>query len=118
MEFDFEKLDVYKVSMEFVEKVFDISIAFPQKYQFSVGEQIRRASLSVPNNIAEGTGRKGAKDRKRFYNIAFGSIRECIPVLRITFQQDIIDKGTHRSLREYCHRISSMLVKLINSVKE
>ncbi len=55
MGFKFEKLDVWKRSIDFADELFQIADDLPQKYQFSLGEQLRRAVLSVPTNIAEGS---------------------------------------------------------------
>jgi four helix bundle protein len=62
--FKFESLDVWKRGIEFADTMFSVADELPQKYQFSLGEQLRRASLSVPTNVAEGSGRDGAKEKK------------------------------------------------------
>lgn len=72
--FTFEKLEVWKRSLDFANRMFDIADNLPQTYQFSLGEQLRRAALSIPTNIAEGGGRESVKERARFYGIAKGSV--------------------------------------------
>ena len=57
MAFKFESFDVWKRAIEFADKMFDAADKLPQKYQFSLGEQLRRAALSIPTNLAEGSGR-------------------------------------------------------------
>lgn len=67
--FKFEKLDVWQKSISFDEEILMFSDRIPQKEQFSLGEQLRRASLSISTNIAEGSGREGIKVARYFYNI-------------------------------------------------
>jgi four helix bundle protein len=67
MGFKFEKLDVWKRSIDFADELFQIADDLPQQYQFSLGEQLRRAALSIPTNIAEGSGRDSVKSRSYFY---------------------------------------------------
>lgn len=77
MGFKFEKLDVWKRSINYADEMFQVADALPQKYQFSLGEQLRRAALSIPTNIAEGSGRDSSKSRAYFYRIAKGSVSVC-----------------------------------------
>jgi len=70
MGFKFESLDVWKRSIDFADDMFGLAESLPQKYQFSLGEQLRRASLSIPTNIAEGCGRDGQKDKAYFFRIS------------------------------------------------
>ena len=56
MSFKFERLEVWQRAIEFANVLFDIADVLPQRYQFSLGEQLRKAALSIPTNIAEGSG--------------------------------------------------------------
>ena len=67
--FKFEKLEVWKKSVALYEKVSEISNSIDQRDQFPLGEQIRRAALSISTNIAEGTGREGDREAKYFLNV-------------------------------------------------
>ena len=67
MTFKFQTLEVWKKSVEFADLMIEIADKLPQKYQFSFGEQLRRAGLSVPNGIAEGNGRKSIKEGNCYY---------------------------------------------------
>ena len=58
--YDFQKLEVYKKAMDFVERIFEITEKFPQSLQYSLGDQLRRATLSICNNLAEGSQKRGA----------------------------------------------------------
>jgi four helix bundle protein len=77
--FKFEKLEVWKKAVE----VSILSRAIDQKDQFSVAEQVRRASLSVSTNIAEATGRDGQKESRYLFNIAKGSVYKVVSLLHV-----------------------------------
>ena len=117
-EFDFERLDVYKIAIEFYRKVLKISKHFPKEIQYSIGEQFRRAALSISNNIAEGSGKESKKEKSYFYSTSMHSCRECIPMITILIKEEIISKDGYEELRNYCIRITSMLKKLILSVND
>ena len=89
MDFNFEKLNVYQQALEFSNQVFIYSNNWPSKYQFSLADQIRRASLSIPLNIAEGSSRSKI-EFKRFLSISRGSCYECIPLIEILYKQKLI----------------------------
>lgn len=84
--FSFEKLIVWQKSMVYAKKLVLLANNLPQKYQFSFSDQLRRAALSVPSNIAEGSGRKTHKDQSNFYSIALGSVYESINIVKLLEQ--------------------------------
>ena len=78
MGFGFERLDVYKKAIDFADKVYKITKNFPNNELYGITSQIRRASISVSANIAEGSGRYYKKDFIQFLRIARSSIYECV----------------------------------------
>lgn len=70
------KLDVFESSKEFVLECYRVTKGFPADEKFSITSQIRRAALSTHLNVAEGCSRKSLSERKRFYEIARGSVVE------------------------------------------
>ncbi|MBF0123259.1 MAG: four helix bundle protein [Candidatus Omnitrophica bacterium] len=114
--FDFEKLKVYEMGLDFVRAIFAVAKEFPRDYQYSVGDQLRRAALSIVNNIAEGSGKLSKKEKAQFYRIALNSARECIPMLTILSKDNIVPEADANGLRENCIHICNMLGKLISSV--
>ena len=74
--FAFEQLDVYQVARMYVRNVYMLSDRFPQKEDFALTSQIRRAAVSITSNIAEGTSRFSIKDKSHFIEIAYGSLME------------------------------------------
>jgi len=79
----FEKLIVWQKSIELARKLVEFADELPQKYQFSFADQLRRAALSIPSNIAEGAGRTSHRDRSNFYSIAKGSVYETVNILKL-----------------------------------
>lgn len=72
----FQDLIVWQKAHEFVLNVYHFSDGFPQKEIYSLTSQLRRASISIPANIAEGFKKSGDADKARFLNIAQGSLEE------------------------------------------
>lgn len=88
--YKFETLIVWQKSKELFSKVIEITDQLPSKYRFSITSQLVRASLSVCNNLAEGSGRIFKKDKKYFYSIAQGSLLEVVNMLFLIRDQSII----------------------------
>jgi four helix bundle protein len=82
MSFAFEKLLVYQKSVDFADAICVRTEQFSRGYGFLV-DQLNRASVSISANIAEGNGRFTKPDRKNFFGIAHGSVRECVPLLEL-----------------------------------
>jgi four helix bundle protein len=73
---DFRNLNVWKLSFSLCADVHRYCNSMPKNEQFSIAEQMRRCSLSIPSNIAEGKGRMSDKEMRRFCLIAYGSAME------------------------------------------
>jgi four helix bundle protein len=114
--FKFERLEVWKRSLEWADTLFDVADGLPQKYQFSLGEQLRRAALSVPTNIAEGSGRDGEKESAYFYRIAKGSVYEVVSLLAIAGKRGCLEREAYRSLYAESNEIAAMLTALMKSL--
>jgi four helix bundle protein len=112
--FLFEKLDVWKRSVEWADEVFTVADNLPQKYQFSLGEQLRRAGLSVPTNIAEGSGRALGKESAYFYRIARGSLYEVISLLVMCGKRNSLSRDKYQELRSEAGELAAMLTTLAN----
>ena len=115
MSFKFEKLDVWKRSIDFADDLFQIADDLPQKYQFSLGEQLRRAALSIPTNIAEGSGRDSAKSRAYFYRVAKGSVYETVSLLVMIGKRGILSRETYRKYYKEANELAAILTKLADS---
>lgn len=81
--FSFEKMLAWQKAIEWADEIMEVADRLPQKHQFSLGEQLRRACLSVPNNLAEGSGRRAPAGQRFFYDVAHGSTYEVVSILTI-----------------------------------
>ena len=79
----FRKLKAYIKAKELVKQVYDQIKKFPREEQFALCDQLRRSVISVPSNIAEGSGRNSAKDQSHFYSMAYASLMEVLAQLDI-----------------------------------
>src|SRR6185503_14373138 len=95
-----QKLDIYSASRQFVMETYKISKLLPSSEKFGMITQIRRAALSVHLNIAEGASRKSESERKRYYEIARGSVVEIDAALDIASDLKYLNNYNTVSLGE------------------
>lgn len=72
----YQKLEVWQKSIELVFRTYSVTKLFPKEEMVGLVSQMRRSAVSIPSNIAEGFGRRNAKENKQFVNIAYGSALE------------------------------------------
>lgn len=111
-------LDVWKLSIEFVTEIYNLTKDFPKEEQFGLTNQIRRASVSIPSNIAEGAGRRSDKEFLQFLYISMGSIQEIDTQLLISLNLNYLTKSEYEILLTKLDQISKMISGLIKFVKE
>ena len=109
--FGFQRLDAYKVAVTFLGLASKLPAKIPRGHG-ELTDQLRRAALSIPLNIAEGSG-KFNKDAARFYAIARGSALECAAILDAFEAMDLLDPAALRNARDLLERVVSMLTGLI-----
>lgn len=114
--FNFERLDVYRESVSFAKKVYKITRQFPKEEVFGVTNQLRRASISISLNIAEGSSRS-KKEFKHFLSIAAGSVYECIPIVELSIEEKYINRKEYEEIYNDCNKIAAMLHALRGSIK-
>lgn len=105
----FKELEIWKRSRVFCSSIYSLTALFPDSEKFGLTNQLRRASVSVPSNIAEGSSRKSNKDFSRFLQIALGSCYEIETQLLIAFDLEFIS-------REDLNRISKELSEIIKMI--
>jgi four helix bundle protein len=71
-----EQLEAWKFAMQLVKAIYELTARFPVEERYGLAQQMRRAAVSIPSNIAEGAGRNGAKEYLHFIGIARGSLAE------------------------------------------
>jgi four helix bundle protein len=115
MAFPFEKLQVYQKAVAFADTVCTLTKGFPRGY-FFLADQLNRAALSIAANIAEGNGRFTKPDRKNFFTIARGSVRECVPLLELASLQSLLEATKHQQMKADLEEVARMLSGLINGL--
>lgn len=107
--FAFEQLDVYQVARMYVKNVYMLSDRFPQKEDFALTSQIRRAAVSITSNISEGTSRLSIKDKSHFIEIAYGSLMETYSQLQVATDLGYVSQ-------ESIAQIAPLVVELRNKL--
>jgi four helix bundle protein len=106
-----ERLDVYRCSIEFLALSAGIAGSVPRGNSILL-EQLKRAALSIPLNIAEGAGKQSIQERKRYYGIARGSAMECGAILDACKVLSLVDAEVLATGKAMLVRIVSMLTKM------
>jgi four helix bundle protein len=107
---DFRQLEVWRASFQLSGEVHRFCKYLPKDEQFSLGEQMRRCSLSIPSNIAEGKGRQSDPEMKRFSLIAYGSAMELQTQLLLCQELQL---ASNEDILKLLHKTQSVL-KLLN----
>jgi len=115
-EFGFERLKVYQLAPEFIDKIFEIYKGFPMEYKYSLGGNLLRAGMSIANNLAEGSDKKSHKERAKFYSISSDSTKECISVFNVLKRQKLIKDDLYHRLKIDGREITSMIRSLIEAL--
>jgi four helix bundle protein len=115
-DFDHEKLDVYREAISFCAWVADFLAATSAKA--AAKDQLDRASISIPLNIAEGNGKFSAKDRSRYLEVARGSALECAACLDVLRVRKLVTEQQVEKQKEKLARIVQMLIGLLKKFSE
>lgn len=118
MAFQFEKLEVYQKALDWVEQVEFLCESLKGKVSYSLIDQLSRAALSIPLNIAEGNGRWHKGEKRQFFWIARGSVFECVPIIQVLYRKDLITEQQYSGYYEQLDVIAKMLTNLVKSVEK
>jgi four helix bundle protein len=113
-QFDHEKLDVYRIAIDWVSLAQDIVEALPRG-KGNLADQLQRAASSITLNIAEGAGEFSGAEKARFYRIGKRSATECAAALDVAKRRSSIAPEHYAQGRSLLLRIVGMLVKLVRS---
>ena len=111
-------LEVWKIAIEMVTKIYQITHSFPKEELYGLTNQIRRAAVSVPSNIAEGAGRQSNKEFLQFLHYANGSLSELETQLIIANNLKYIDNEQKQIIDSLFYSVFKMLAGLIQSIKK
>ena len=112
--FRFQKLKVYTLAKEIVIYNYKLTKSFPDQERYSLVQQMNRAAISIPSNIAEGTSRNSIKDRIHFINIAYASLMELTCQTEIALDLKYINLDEYN---EFINKSKNLSVKLSNFMK-
>ena len=118
MAFSFENLDVYQRALDFVETVENLCQLLKGKVSYGLLDQLQRAALSIPLNIAESTGRWHKGEKRQFFWIARGSTFECVPIIQVLHRKSLINDQQYAGFYEQLDVIAKMLTNLVKSVED
>jgi four helix bundle protein len=116
-DFFYKKLDAYKIAKEFTIYVYSLLKKYPSYEQYALCDQLRRAVVSIPSNIAEGMGRMSVKERIHFLEISYASMTEVLCQLDISESLGYIsaeELQQAESIVERLARVMSGLRKSLN----
>lgn len=116
-QFVFEKLDVWQKSRDLVLYVYKLMERFPRNEQYALCDQIRRAIISVPSNIAEGSGRVSVKEKIHFVEISYGSLMEAFCQLTIACDLNYFSQQELDQVRSRVDEVARMLSGMRKSLQ-
>jgi four helix bundle protein len=117
MEKPHKKLDVWKLSIELVKRIYRMTSSFPKQEAFGLTSQIRRSAVSIPSNIAEGAARQTNRELVNFLHVSQGSLSELDTQLDIAYELKYISEEDQQDLDNMMVRIDKMLSRLIAAKK-
>lgn len=112
---NFKELNVWKKGIEMVTAIYELTSKFPSDEKFGLTSQIRRAAISIPSNIAEGSGRKTNKDFSNFLSISLGSQFELETQLIVASQLGFV--SNEAIIFQELNELQKMTRGLINKLK-
>ena len=115
--YNFEKLEVWHTSRDLVKSVYLLLRNFPTEERFALCDQIRRAVISIPSNIAEGDSRISPKEQMHFIEIAYGSLMEVYCQLHIAVDLGYLQEEEVIATNNLIDKIARMLSSLRKSIK-
>ena len=114
VKYNYQNLDVYKEAKSLVLMVYTLLKKFPKEEQYALCDQLRRAVISVPSNIAEGMGRCSVKEQVHFLEIAYGSLMEVECQIDIAKELTYISQIEQEQINLQVRRVAAMLSGLRN----
>ena len=114
----FEKMNAWQEARKLVVEVYQLLEDFPNFEKYALCDQIRRAIISVPSTLAEGSGRISVKEQLHFYEISYGSLMESYNQLIIAADLNYIGEDSLDSLRPQIDTVARMLNGLRSSLKK
>lgn len=112
----YKKLIAWEKADELAYQIYLETRKFPKEEMYGITSQLRRAALSVPTNLVEGTGRQGRKELRQFVNIALGSMAETEYLLDFSLRLKYFSQETHKRLQDLRQESGSLLWRFYQSL--
>lgn len=113
LQLNHKDLTVYKKSIELVKEIYLLTNELPPEERFGLQSQFRRASVSIPSNISEGSARKSDSERMRFYEIARSSLVEIDSQIEISLVLKYLEKHKILKLEKLANEVFAMLSSMV-----
>jgi len=114
---DFRTLNIWQDGMEMVKEIYGIIDTLPPNEKFGLSNQISRATVSIPSNIAEGCSRSSQKEFNRFLEIALGSAFELETQILILSDINLLNKDKIEGIIEQIHKLQKQINSLMKKLK-
>lgn len=111
----FKDLIVWQKGYKLVIGIYEITKNFPKEEVYCLSQQMRKATIAIPSNIAEGYGRQYSKEYKQFLSIAYGSLCELETQYLLSIDLNYIDKN--ETVENLMKEVGSMLYRMINPIR-
>lgn len=102
---------------ELAHLVYPLTYKFPQEEKYALGDQIRRAVVSVPTNLIEGIARGGEKEKRQFANIAYGSLKETKYLCYFSYKEGLIKASDYQIILPKFEELSKLLFSFLKVLK-
>ena len=112
--FRFETLEIWTISVDYADEIYDVIERFPQSVQYNLGSQLRSSALSISNNIAEGSGSNSSLEFKSFLNYSIRSVFETVSCLIFAKRRKLLDEEKFDKL----YKDAELLAKKIHSFRK
>ena len=113
---NYRDLQVWQKAMDFVVAIYEASAKLPTQERYGLTSQLRRAAVSVPANIAEGSARQGSNELKHHLSIAQGSLGELDTLVRLGARLGYLNDETSNTLLQQCAELGRMATGLRTSL--
>ena len=113
----FRDLKIWQKGMELCKLIYSLTKEFPDDEKFGLISQMRRGSVSIPSNIAEGYGRRSTQDYIRFLQITMGSIYELQTQLELSYEFNYLGENGYHKANDLLLEIERMLSSLIQKIR-
>lgn len=112
VEYGFYRLEVWRLGMNLVSEIYSLTRKFPNEEKFCLVSQLRRAAISIPLNIAEGSVKRTKKDFASFVRVALGSLMETMTCIEIALAQKYIRKPDYENIQKLIQALYFKLISL------